>query len=318
MLPPEQFLNEICARIADAWPAQVSRNTGRGLYVPYYLYYKRAQGPQDGDLILAAENPGIGWELASPMTFEGNLTRYQVFFRVMQIANNLPIYGYAGLSTLTPIAAPVVAATKTALGGDEPKEHLPSSRNKRDHNWNSDEEKLEELKKDVHAYWDQRAKLVIQYNLENEDAAEVLYYKDFLRTMGTDDVIKAADDFGITLTPKQAKALRQEIIDWGGEKFTTLKRAGIYKLKGELVGYEIGEVEEPIGNDDEWAAIQAKFGADFVKANFDACVESYRGDMTISGNFGYVNLDYERWVLVLNDKEVRSDFIGSEEDPDAA
>jgi hypothetical protein len=252
------------------------------------------------------------------MTFEGSLTRDQVFFRVMQIANNLPVCGYAGLSTPTPIAAPVVASTKTALEGDKPEEHLLHSHNKQDHNWNSDEEKLEELQEDVHAYWDQRAKRVIQYNLENEDAAEVLYYKDFLRTMSTEDVIEAADDFEITLTPEQAKALRQEIIEWGGEKFTTLKRAGIFKLNGELVGYEIGEVEEQIGEDDEWAAIQSKFGADFVKANFDACEKSYHGDMTISGNFGYVNLDYERWVLVLNAEEVQSDFIGSEDDPGAA
>lgn len=296
MMPFEQFLNDTCARVADAWFAQASQNAGRGLYTPYYLYYKRAQGPQNGDLILAVENPGLGWELASPTTFEGSLTRDQVFFRVMQVANNLPILGYAGPSTTTPIPAPVVGSAKQADEGTE-------------------EDQIEALKSAVHAYWDDHAKWVTQYNLENEDAAEVLYYKDFLGQMSVSDVVTAAEDLGLTLTNDQAQALREEIIAWGGEKFTKLERAGIYKLNGELVGYEVGEVEEQIGEDDEWKAIEAQFGADFVKAHFAECESSYRGDMTISGDYGYVNLSYERWVLTLNVEEVQADFIGSEDDP---
>lgn len=279
--------NMVLGAVAE-WKAGMERGATLGINPPFKLYFVPAIAPEIGRLCMSPESPSEEWTLASPLEFHSGMTEDQVAFQIGTLAGELPIL------------AEGVAVTASAKVADD------------------DEDRLEDLKDAVHGYWNSIAKNTTDYNRNNTDASEPLYYSDFLKQITVSDLQTAAEQLGLELSEAQAEALRQEIIDWKGEKFTEAAQVGIYRVDGELGRFEIGEVEEQLGQDDAWQAIVAEFGADYVEANYEECVRTYMGDMHINGQYGYVNLSYEFWVLVLNAEEVQADFLGSEFDPGAA
>ncbi len=58
--------NGLVSMCADLARSELGRLSRSGLYPPFFLYYRESVPGKSGELRLAEDCPGSGWELAAP------------------------------------------------------------------------------------------------------------------------------------------------------------------------------------------------------------------------------------------------------------
>ena len=89
----ERWYEETVSAAADNWYSQASRLARSGLFPPFYLYCRPAQGSEAGALYMVPDGSPVdaSWILGAPEAFRANLERRHVRARIWEAARRLPI-----------------------------------------------------------------------------------------------------------------------------------------------------------------------------------------------------------------------------------